>query len=270
MLLVIKGDRIPTRTIQKIRNKFKIIVVNYWIDDPFSIEVSRQISSSYDYFFTNDPDCVRIHQKSGCSKAEFISFGSAPHLHRKIKLSTRDYEKYHSDICFAGTVTEKRLEVLEGLSDFDLKVWSPRKTLSLMGNFSFKEKKLPFSSGLYHKFTDRAVWGRELVKVYNASKIVINIHSPQPVPIMRDFEVTACGAFLLTDRARYLERMFINKKEIVIYRNINDLRDQVKYYLENVDKRQAIASKGLKRTSKDHTYSNRMKELISFIEKDRI
>jgi len=269
LLLVIKGDRIPPSTIEKIRNKFDVFVANYWIDDPFSIEVSRRISKSYDYFFTNDPDCVRIHQESGCCRVEFISFGSAPHIHRKVELSKKDYEKYHSDICFAGTVTENRMEILEALSDFDLKVWSPRMILSLMGNYRFKEKKLPATSCLYHKFTDRAVWGQELVKVYNAAKIVINIHSPQPVPIMRDFEVTGCGAFLLTDRAKGLESMLSDKEEIVVYRNIDDLREKVNFYLGNTGEREDIAKKGLRRTSKDHTYVNRMRELISFIEKDR-
>lgn len=270
LLLVIKGDRIRPKTIHKVKNNFGVIVANYWIDDPFSIDVSRQISSCYDYFFTNDPDCIPIHEESGCSKVEFISFGCAPYLHRKANLSKKEYERYHSDICFAGTVTEKRLEILEELSDFDLKVWSPRVVHSLMGKCQIKINRLPVSSSLYHKFTDRAVWGEELVKVYNASKIVINIHSPQPVPIMRDFEVTGCGAFLLTDCVRALQSMLKTKEEIVCYENVKELRKQAQFYLEHPTERKKIARQGQIRTYKDHTYAKRMWELISFIEKDRL
>jgi len=269
LILVIKGDRIPLEIIREVKEKFKIPVANYWLDDPGLIEISRKISPAYDFFFTNDPETVQIHKESGCPHVGFISFGCLPDLHKKIQLSQEEYEKYSSDLCFAGTVTEGRVKVLEALSDFNLKVWSPRFVYSLKENFRIEKTKLPPSSPLYSKFTDRSIWNEELVKVYNASKIVLNIHSLQTIPIMRDFEVTGCGAFLLTDYARSLETMFKLGEEIICYKNIEELKDMVKFYLSHSSEREEIARKGNLKAYRNHTYARRMEELISFIEKEK-
>ncbi len=266
-ILVIKGDRIPLEIIREIKGKFKIPVANYWIDDPDSIDVSQKISPNFDYFFTNDPDAVQVHKESGCPHVRFLSFGFLPDLHKKIQLSEEEYKEYESDVCFAGSVSEGRIKVLEELSNFNLKIWSPRYVYSFKEEYQIEKSKLPTSSPLYSKFTDRAVWNEELVKVYNASKIVLNIHSPQTVPIMRDFEVTGCGAFLMTDKARSLETMFNPGEEIIIYKNIEELKDLVKFYLSNSSGREEIARKGNLRAHRDHTYAKRMEELISFIGK---
>lgn len=270
LILVIKGDRIPPELISEIKEKFAVPVANYWIDDPHYLDVSLGLSSTYDYFFTNDPETVQAHKESGCPHVEFLSFGHLPSLHKKIQLSEEEKNKYASDICFVGTVSEERLKVLEALSDFDLKVWSPRFVYSLGENYRIEKKELPTSSPPYLKFTGHAVWGEELVKVYNASKIVLNIHSPQTVPIMRDFEATGCGAFLLTDHARGLESMFIPGEEIVCYGDIEDLKNKANYYLSHPEEREEIAEKGWLRAQKDHTYARRMGELISFIQKEKI
>jgi spore maturation protein CgeB len=132
------------------------------------------------------------------------------------------------------------------------------------------QKKLSPSSVLYNKFTGRSVWGEELVKVYNASKIVINIHSPQPVPIMRDYEVTGCGAFLLTDYANGMENIFELGKELVCFGNATELKDNAIYYLSNQDKIQEIAKRGQQRAYRDHTYAIRMRELLKFIQDSSI
>lgn len=269
LILVIKGDRIPLELIRELKEIFRIPVANYWIDDPDSIEISRKISPTYDYFFTNDPDAVEVHKESGCPHVRFLSFGCIADLHKKIKLSEEEYKKYGSDVCFAGTVSEGRIKVLEELSDFNLKVWSPRSVYSFEEKSRIKISKLPSSSPLYSKFTGIAVWNEELVKVYNASKIVLNIHSPQTVPIMRDFEVTGCGAFLVTDYARSLETMFSPGEEIICYKNIEELIDLVKFYLSHSSEREEIARKGNLRAHRDHTYARRMEELISFIGKEK-
>jgi len=269
LILVVKGNKIPLELIQEIKERFKIPVANYWIDDPHSVEVSRKISPAYDYFFTNDPDLVQVHKESGCPHVGFLSFGYMPDLHQKIQLTQEEYKKYSSEICFAGTVYESRAKVLETLSDFDLKVWSPRVVYSLREAFRIEKKSLLPSSPLYSKFTGQAVWGEELVMAYNASKIVLNIHSPQTVPIMRDFEATGCGAFLLTDYARSLETMFKPGEEIIFYENIEDLKNKVKFYLSHDLDREKIAGKGQLRARRDHTYARRMDEMISFIEKEK-
>jgi spore maturation protein CgeB len=269
LILVIKGDRIPLEVIHGIKEKFEVLTANYWIDDPYAIDVSKKISPSYDYFFTNDPDCVQIHEDAGCHHVGFLSFGCFPPLHRNIQLSEKEYKAYGSDVCFAGTVSEERLRILETLSDLDLRVWSPRHVVTFRKEYQIEKNILPPSSPLYHRFTNRSVWGEELVKVYNASKIVLNIHSPQSVPIMRDFEVTGCGSFLLTDDARSLATMFRPREEIICWGNLEELREMAAFYLSHPEERKKIARRGEIRANQDHTYTKKMGELVSFIEENR-
>ena len=264
-VLVIKGDRIPLDVIRELKQKFKIPVANYWIDDPHSIAISRKVSPAYDFFFTNDPACVKIHRESGCPHVRFMSFGCVPQLHRKIDLKPEEKKYYGSDICFAGTVSEGRMKVLEALEAFDIKIWSLRVVQSFGKNYHIDKKELTASSLLYARFTGQALWNEELVKAYNASKIILNVHSPQPVPIMRDFEVTGCGGFLLTDRARNMDTLFKPGKEIVLYSSIEELKDLVEFYLSHPEEREKIARKGQKRAYQDHTYARRLEEMISFI-----
>ena len=250
LILVIKGNTIPAEVIQSIREKFRIPIANYWVDDPDSIEISKKLSPLYDYFFTNASDCVQIHKDAGCPNPAFLTFGCKPKLHRRVRLRDYEFRKYGSDVCFAGTMNRRRAEILESLVEFNLRAWSPSKVSPV--------------SPLYKGFVNRAVWGEELVKVYNASKIILNIHSPQPVPIMRDFEVTACGAFLLTDYVRGLEDIFKIGEEMVCYGNEKELKDLIDFYLKHPGEREKIAQKGQQRACGDHTYAHRMKELISF------
>lgn len=268
LILVIKGDTIPKDVITYIKRKFKIPLANYWIDDPYRLEVSSKLSPLYDFFFTNDINSVNVHKNAGCPNVSFLSFGCMPKIHRKITLSQEELKQYGSDICFSGTVNPERAKILECLTDFDIKIWAPRYIYHLKEDYKIIKEKIPVDSSLYNKFTNRQVWNEELVKVYNATKIVLNIHSPQTCPIMRDFEVTGCGAFLLTDYVNGLENFFKINQEIVCYKNKAELKELINFYLKYPQKRQEIAIKGQQRAYLQHTYVHRMKELISFIKRE--
>lgn len=264
LILVIKGEHIFPMTIAFLK-RLRIPLVNYWIDDPYRLEISRKLSPLYDYFFTNDAGSVDVHKQAGCPNVGFLTFGCDTDTHKKIILSGHDYEEYKSDICFCGSISQERLEILSSLVDFDIKIWAQRYVYHFQKDFSITKKPVLPESPLYEKFTGRPVWGEELVKVYNASKIVVNIHSPQTSPNMRDFEAAGCGTFLLTDRAKGLDKMFEAGKEIVCYSNTEQLREAVLFYLRDFEKRKDIASRGQKRAVSNHTYTQRMQEMLAFI-----
>lgn len=265
LVLVIKGDRIRTDSIRRLRQRYAIPVVNYWIDDPARITMSTAISPAYDHFFTNSPDAVSRHRDAGCAAPHWLTFGISPTVHRKIELTGLERRTYGSDICFSGTISEKRLHILESLADFDIRIWAPRCITTATGATESIQRPLPASSPLYDKFSDRRVWWDEMVKVYNASRIVLNIHDPQTCPIMRDFEAPGCGAFLITDSAQKLAELFIPGEEIVCFESVDDLRAKVQYYLCHADERGAIARNGYEKAHALHRYQHRMDELIATI-----
>jgi spore maturation protein CgeB len=110
----------------------------------------------------------------------------------------------------------------------------------------------------------RIEYGEELAKLYNATKINLNITTTQSIssPTQRIFDVTACGGFILTDYHKELENLFKVGEEIICYRDIKDLNHLIHHYLRHPDEREEVALMAHQRTLQHHTYRHRMEELL--------
>ena len=115
---------------------------------------------------------------------------------------------------------------------------------------------------------DLFVIGDDMVNAINSYKIHFNKNIADDINY-RTFETTGCGTFLLTNYTPGLEKLFDIGKEIVVYNDLNDLDNKVKYYLENEEERKKIAKAGYERSKKDHTYFERAKMLIDIIKNNR-
>ncbi len=114
----------------------------------------------------------------------------------------------------------------------------------------------------------------ELVRVYNASRININLHSStyhkgvNPFGDFvnpRTFEINSCGGFQLVDRRSGLTGLFEEGEEIIIFDDRNDLRQKIDHYLKHPEEAASIAEKGRSRVLRDHTYDRRMEEMLEVI-----
>jgi len=114
----------------------------------------------------------------------------------------------------------------------------------------------------------------EYVKIFNASKININLHSssyhegvdPEGDFVNpRTFELASCGAFQLVDYRSELDSLFEIGKEIICFKDLRDIREKIRYYLDHPDERQKIADRAMKRALGEHTFENRMEEMLSVI-----
>jgi spore maturation protein CgeB len=114
---------------------------------------------------------------------------------------------------------------------------------------------------MYHN----GVWGPELVKVFNASKIVLDIYDPairDYEVTLRTFEATGSGAFTLTERGYGLYELFRIGKELVCYNDEEELHELIEYYLDADGERNEIAANGQKRAYEEHTNSQRVKFML--------
>jgi hypothetical protein len=112
-------------------------------------------------------------------------------------------------------------------------------------------------------------WGLDMYRILAQSKIVINRHigvSGDYANNMRLYEATGMGAMLITDHKKNLNDIFRVGKEVVEYKNSEDLINKINYYLKNEGKREQIAIAGQTRTLKDHNYQIGMKELDRILE----
>jgi len=82
----------------------------------------------------------------------------------------------------------------------------------------------------------------------------------------RPFEITGSGGFCITGDADDMESYFIPGKEIVIYKNTEDLIRKIRYYLEHDDERKAIMKAGYERALTEHTYKSRLNEIFKSLD----
>jgi spore maturation protein CgeB len=73
------------------------------------------------------------------------------------------------------------------------------------------------------------------------------------------------GALLLTDAKRNLGELFEPGREVVAYRSEDELVELALYYLDHEDERQEISVAGQRRTLAQHTYADRMRELVDLL-----
>lgn len=111
-------------------------------------------------------------------------------------------------------------------------------------------------------------WALDMYRVLARSRITVNAHidaAENNANNMRLYEATGCGALLITDMKDNLHELFEIGREIIAYENVNDAIDKIHYYSAHPSKAEAIAYAGQARTFKDHTYVQRMGELVNIL-----
>ena len=111
---------------------------------------------------------------------------------------------------------------------------------------------------------DIFVIGEEMVEAINSYKIHFNCNISDDINY-RTFETTGCNTLLLTNYTPNLENLFELGKEIVVYKDLSDLDDKIKYYLSNDSERIQISEAGYQRAKNNHTYNHRAKTLVDII-----
>jgi hypothetical protein len=88
--------------------------------------------------------------------------------------------------------------------------------------------------------------------------------------IIRHFEITAHGGFMLTYPTPELSQFFEIGKECVVFHDEADLLDKIAYYLAHPQERYEIAAAGQRRTLRDHLFSHRLTALVERLRADGV
>lgn len=271
IVFMIKGDNIFTGTLEKIKRISSPVMINWYPDSILSPDRKQFVYSRlpiFDLFFLIDeidllPPEIRKSIAARNTNVSTLPFAANTDFYRKIELTDDEKKEFEAEIAFIGVINPVRKKVLEKLKDFDLKIWGP--------NESAWGKWLETGSPLSKSYQNKCAFGSDAVKIYSNSSIVMDIHflfsviSEIPNVTTRVYEVPASGGFVLTNYSPQLSRLFKIGEEIVCYRNENELREMVTYYLNNHEERKIIIAKGRERVLREHTYLNRLKHIFSLI-----
>jgi len=261
MIFVCGGYRILPSALSCLRD-MGIITVLWTIDAPNDdFKTLIKAAPYYTHVFCGGSEAIELFRGAGVNNAEWLPFACNPAEHKKRELEEVETRSLGCDICFVGTVDPQlypeRVKLLESISSLDLKAWGPGA------------KSLPASSPLKRKMAGGKTPPELWTKIYSAAKIVLCTHYSDPgkkypsyQASPRVYETMACGAFLMCDAQKDVMSLFEDGRHLVIFKDAEDLRKKIAYYLANPEKREAIARAGRDEVLKRHTYLDRMKVIL--------
>jgi spore maturation protein CgeB len=255
LVLVLKGHRLRPATVDALRDITDAPVLNFYPDDPFSIERSNRLAfgtpvlAAYDACFTFARHLMPAYERAGVRSIHYLPFARDPRLHAPITTSA----PYEFDVVFVGNLDDHRVRCLDALAErHRVAVFGERTTAVV-------PKGTPLAASVFGP----AVYGEAVARTLARGAISLNVMRSQNARShnMRSFESPACGAFTLSQRTEELGDLFADGHEVACFGTIEELRDVASRWLADDAGRQRVARRGFERV-RDDTYARRATAIL--------
>jgi spore maturation protein CgeB len=262
LLLCAGGERLAPATVEA--SRLAGVRTALWtIDTVKPCDPRTTLAPHFDFVFCGGTEMVEALRGTTLRNGpHWLPFACDPELHRPVEVSSDERRLYGCDIAFVGSLHPKayanRLAALQALADFDIGIWGPGAS------------ELPASSPIRQKVRGDGIGPAAWTRIYSAARIVVCAHYDGPGPPSlqaspRVYEVLACGGFLLCDDRRDVRALFEDGRDLSIYRDLNDLRGKVHYYLTHERERCQIAARGRTTVLAAHSYRHRVATLTATV-----
>lgn len=253
LLFVIRGECYARSTIEEIRALGTRTVV--WApDDPYQRGTELVAAPAYDRVYVFDPYYIAALCAHGVRHADSLPMACDPSVHRPTEVTEEERRVLGTGVCFVGSWYKNRESVLRQLREFAPDIWGGGwpAHVGVPGH--------PLKP-CFHGYAD----GEQMVRIYNAHRVVVNIQHPQSreAQNMRAFEAPACGALTITERTSELSRLFREDEEILAYGDVAELKSKLRHFLARPDEAAKIAAAGMKRARSEHSYFERMTRVLA-------
>ncbi len=224
IILVFKGEFLSSEVLKEISENFKVYL--FWPDTYKFIPLMSERLHIFNAVFTAANN-VEFYRNLGAKKVVTVPWACDPEFHRKLDT------EYRYNVTFIGTAYLERRRIIKSLSN-----------VNVFGDYWFG-----------FKYRHPAVVGNDYIKTINETKINLNLQAEVSVradaPTMRTFELAGCEGFQISD---YMPSVTKYLPGIVTFRNLEELKELIPYYLENGNEREEISAKLQARCYKDYTY----------------
>lgn len=188
------------------------------------------------------------------------------------KLFYYDYdEEYKADISYVGSLLPNKKEFIKKhlfplMNKYKVKIYGSDWTLTdkLQGYIQkfgqyFNIEPLKHIRKIKLPLEDER-------KVYASSLISLNIHENHQRRFGSDFnertfKIIVSGGFEICDNVAVLRKYF-SENELMVAEDTNDWFEKIDFYIKNPEKRLPIIEAGKKKVLAEHTYHNRVEQII--------
>lgn len=239
-------------------------------DDSKTINLIKSGSYGDAFYYVTEQEDRRM---DGFKENTGYNYHTIPLAADKIALKDEYQDKFQADISYIGTYLAQKRDyfneyVFPLKKQYDLKLYGQ--------DWTILDRSLGFVQKVGQYFNISAIKSIRKPKlkledegsIYASSTISINVHEDYQREFggdcnERTFKIPFCSGFEITDDVACIHKYFKVGEEIIVAENKQDWFDKINYYIQNPDKRLDIIKKGKARVEKDHTYHNRVEQIIS-------
>ena len=236
-------NNIDIETINEIKSYKNNLIISQWNEDPVmkSLNYSKQnIKNILNYsnivdhtFITTDPSVLRKQNY----KINNLHFFFVP-VDKNIECFDVTKKRPLKDLFYAMSHGVNRGTLKKGKID---------SRIHFLDNLTKKLVNVDYD---FYGFQNKEpIWGNNFYKALINSKMGLNLSRGLPTKYYSSNRIASLmgnGLLTFVDEKTKLNDMF-NKNEIIMYSNINDLSDKIKFYKKNDKLRMKIGSAGKKK-----------------------
>lgn len=194
--------------------------------------------TEFDAILSNHEPSLKLAEKLGAANLIWFHPGFPRFILEKVSGLPKTM-----DVSFTGSLSSehrRRYDLLEALA----KAHTTKKDEFSLAFFA---QARPDLSDLVNSYCRGSRWGMEMYRTLAESKININSDpdfTDARSANMRQFEVTGCGGFLLTEYKESIREYFQPGVEIETFKSHGEALEKISYYLSHPEERERIAANG--------------------------
>ncbi len=263
VLFILMRDEFSFETLDYLKSKY--ITINWFCDDQWRFEsFTKCYAPHFTYAITTDKYALAKYKSIGYQNvilSQWASFGSLDNL-------DIDNIKYKYDVSFVGMFSGYRNWIVKELTKKGIKVecfgygWQKGRVSYDEMTEIFKTSKINLNLSNSVSYDIRCITSsikgfREAI----GARLKRGRKTSEQMKA-RNFEIPAFGGFQLTCYTPTLEDYFEIGREVAMFGSIEDLVQQINYYLSNEEKRSQITIAGYERAISQHFLIHRLKDCL--------
>jgi spore maturation protein CgeB len=251
LVLVLKGGPITPGLIRRVKARADTLFLNVFPDNPLCMVPFEHIEP-YDLFFTKERYALHELQLVGLRNLYYLPLYCVPSFHHPVEPGADEVRALAGAVALVGRHYPYRERFVRELAAYPLRVWGP----------GWDRVTDPRVQALV---AGPGVWGRAKLGIYSAAPLSLNPHHPMNDIVgvnIRTFELAAAGACQVVDFKEDLGTLFKPGEEVVVYRNLPELRAQLDHYLAHPVEAREIGANARRRALAEHTLRHRLEEIV--------